>query len=176
MSEKWLTPCKTRIVLGGGNYEIMTFRYLKTLAFENFLPHFLMIFLLGVLLVTTISPSLLLFDFPHIHLSLHSFQENWYECIKFWRLHRFLPYFSGGMMPLFGLRNAGYLSKTNYWQNFRNFQFQIYGSFIQLLFFIIFFYHYSHLSWSYKSITSRGVMLTITWIGTWGKSKWQFTQ
>ena len=48
-----------------------------------------------VLLVITTPPPLYdystLFSHTHIHLSLHSFQENWHDQKKFWRFHQIHP-------------------------------------------------------------------------------------
>ena len=52
-----------------------------------------------VLLVIANPPSLWLFDFvPHIHLSPHSFQENWHDHKKFWRFHQIPNHCSRGLM------------------------------------------------------------------------------
>ena len=77
-------------MLAGQNLEMLTFRYHKTLVFGNFFKKLIWCFYFWrVLLVITNPP---LYDYstlsPHIHLSLHSFQENWLDHKKLWRFHQ----------------------------------------------------------------------------------------
>ena len=74
------------------NLEIMIFRYLKTLVFDNFFKNSNIIwcfYFWRVLLVITNPP---LYDYstlsPHINLSSHSFQEHWHDHKMFWRFHQ----------------------------------------------------------------------------------------
>ena len=79
------------------NLEIMTFRYLKTLVFDNFfkkVQHYCMYLFWRLLLVIT-NPLPSLYDYSifshHIHLSHHLFQKNWHDHKKFWRFHQIPP-------------------------------------------------------------------------------------
>ena len=87
------------------NLEIMTFRYLKTLVFDNFFLNYNIIWCFWFWRVFLVISNPPLYDYstliPHIHLSPHSFLENWYDYKKFWRFHQIPPIVqdSAGIMP-----------------------------------------------------------------------------
>ena len=84
---------------------------------KNIFMYNLRFYFWRVLLVIT---NPLLYDYsnlsPYIHLSPHSFQENWHDHKKFWRFHQMHPSSnsSGGggvMMPCAHMRSHTYLRK-----------------------------------------------------------------
>ena len=127
--EKWLTAWKSFFFFfffgggGGGGGDIllikikikcpagqnleMTFIYLKISVFEFFFLncHIFWCFYLWRVLSVIINPPL--YDYstlsPYIHLSPHSFQENWHDHKKFWRFHQIPPFCSWGDDAMVGV-------------------------------------------------------------------------